>query len=99
MLEIPISSDAPHFSQEHQIFGRHYIFEFQWIERESYWVMHIYDAIEQPIALGLKITTGWPIFSDQDQRIVIILLAKRPNAELTRTSFQADFMLVAYAPV
>lgn len=99
MFEIPISSSAPHFSQEHQIFGRHYLIEFEWIEREAYWVLHLYDAAEQPIALGLRVTTGWPIFSDQEQRIVIILLAKRPNAELTMTSFHTDFMLVAYALV
>ena len=97
MLEIPISSDAPHFSQEHQIFGHAYLIEFEWIERERYWVMHLYDGSEQPIALGLKVSTGWPIFIDRELQIAFILIAKKPHAELNLSNFHSDFLLVVYA--
>lgn len=96
MLEIAISSNAPYFSQEHHLFGRSYVFAFEWIERESYWVMHVYDGVEQPIALGLRISTGWPIFLEEHTGMVIFLLAKIPNAELNLTTFHRDFVLVAH---
>jgi hypothetical protein len=96
MLEIPISSDAPHFSQENHIFGRTYMIEFEWIERENYWVLHVYNALEQPIALGLRVSTGWPIFVDQSTRTVFLLAAKNPNAELSLKTLHSDFALVAH---
>jgi len=97
MLELPISSDATHFSQEHMVFGQHYLVEFEWIEREDYWVAHLYDASENPIALGLRLMPNWPIFIDQKTGITFLLLPKTSNALLTAKSLRTDFMLVAYA--
>jgi hypothetical protein len=97
MLGIPISSDAPHFSQEHQIFGKTYVIEFEWIEQEKYWVMHLYDGSGQPIALGLKVSMGWPIFCEKELQIAFILIAKKPHAELNLSKFYSDFTLVVYA--
>ena len=94
MLEIAISSAASHFSQEHHIFGHNYILEFAWIEREAYWVMHIYDANEKPIALGLRLVYGWPLYVDRFKNIAFFLIHKTANAELTLTRLQSDFMLV-----
>ena len=96
MLELPISSDAPHFSQEHLIFGRHYVIEFEWIEREDYWVMHFYDASEQPIALGLRVMPNWPIFVEKGAGIAFILVAKTRNAQLTRDTLYTDFIVVVH---
>lgn len=59
MLEIPITSYAPYFSEESHVYSRHYLIEFEWIERESFWVMHFYDGNEQPILLGARILPGW----------------------------------------
>ena len=96
MLEIAISSDAPHFSQEHLLFGRSYIFEFRWIEREEYWVMHLYDGMEQPIALGLKVSTGWPICIEENTGMTLLLIATIPNAELSLKTFHRDFLVIAH---
>jgi hypothetical protein len=93
-LEIPISSSAPHFSQEHQIFDRHYNLEFEWIEREGYWILHLYDASEQPIALGLKILENWPLFKHEE--IYFMLLQKNPTAVLNAKTLQSDFVLLAF---
>lgn len=94
MLEITISSAASHFSQEHHIFGHNYILEFAWIERETHWVLHIYDASERPIALGLRLISGWPLYVDRLKNIAFFLIPKTPNAELTMKRLQSDFMLV-----
>ncbi len=96
MLEIAISSDAPYFSQEHHLFGRSYILEFEWIERESNWVMHLYDGFERPIALGLRVSTAWPISIEEKTGMVLFLLAKIPNAELNLKTLHRDFVLVAH---
>jgi hypothetical protein len=96
MIEIAFSSDAPHFSQEHVIFGKHFSIEFQWIERESYWVMHLYDGAENPIALGLRITLRWPIYVDKSLNIAFILFARSPNAELSLSSLSKNFSLVVH---
>ena len=95
MWELPISSDAPHFSQEHLISGRHYVIEFEWIEREQYWVMHLFSDREEAMALGLKVMLNWPIFVDQNAGLAFLLVAKTRNAQLTKDSFHTDFFLVA----
>ena len=96
MLEIPLTSDAPHFSQEHQILGRSYVIEFEWVERECYWVLHLYDAAEKPLALGLRISLGWPIFVDRATKLVLLLMAQKTHASLNLKTFHKDFVLVAY---
>lgn len=98
MIEIPLTSAAPHFSQEHVIFGYHYVLEFQWIEREHYWVMHVYDAAEKPLALGLRMMLDWPIYRSP-QGLTFFLVRTTPLAELRLDSLHKDFMLVAYAAV
>jgi hypothetical protein len=95
MLEMTIASDAPHFSQEHRFFGHGYLLEFKWLERETMWVMHLYDDREEPLALGLRLSTNWPIFVDAKTGMTLFLSAKTPRAILDRTSFQKDFVLVA----
>lgn len=96
MIEIALSSDGPHFSQEHLIFARHYTIEFQWLEHESYWVMHLYDGTETPIALGSKVTPHWPLYIDRMLQIAFVLVAKNPNAELSLSSLRKDFFLVVH---
>lgn len=96
MFEIAISSDAPYFSQEHILFGRSYIFEFEWIERETYWVIHLYDGFERPIVLGLRVSTEWPISIEEKTGMVLFLLAKIPNVELNLKTLHRDFVLVAH---
>jgi hypothetical protein len=97
MVELAISSDAPHFSQEHRLFGVSYTLEFEWVEREGYWVLHLFDAAEQPVALGLRLMAEWPIAIKPG--LVLMLIKRRSNAELDLTSLQKNFRLVAFEPV
>lgn len=96
MLELSISSDAAHFSQEHILFGRSYLIEFEWIEREHCWLMHLYNGLEQPIALGLRVSTEWPIFVEEQTGMMLFLLAKIPNAELNLTTLHRDFVVITH---
>ena len=100
-VEIPISSDAPYFSQDNQLFSHTYTLEFEWIERGQFWVIHLYDEVEQPIALGIKLMVDWPLFVHRRGELVteFFLLAKTPNAKLNLKTLHSDFILVAHALV
>lgn len=95
MFEIPISSDAAYFSQEHLLFGQGYLLEFEWVEREQFWNLHLYDAQETPIALGLKLSAGWPVYTDFKTGLRLWLRSKKPGEEPKLLSLQKDFMLIA----
>lgn len=95
MYRLAIASDDAHFTQEHILFGHCYILEFEWIESEAYWVLHLYDGSENPIALGLKVAMDWPIYVDKKLGFHIWLMPKSPNAVLGFSSFHRDFLLVA----
>lgn len=97
MFAISIASSASHFSQEHFIFGHHYVLEFEWNERESYWFMHVYDNSQQPIALGLKLLPHWPLLKDIKRSTGFMLIPTTPHATLNRTTLHSDFALIAYA--
>ncbi len=100
-VEIPISSDAPYFSQENQLFSHTYTLEFECIERGQFWVIHLDDEVEQPIALGIKLMVDWPLFVHRRGELVteFFLLAKTPNAKLNLKTLHSDFILVAHALV
>ena len=95
MYKLSIASNAAHFTQEHILFGQSYILEFEWIEREEFWVLHFYDGSENPIALGLRLSLDWPIFVDQKLGLFLGLIAKVPNAVLSLSSLHKDFALIA----
>jgi hypothetical protein len=95
MEKILIASEAAHFTQEHILFGHSYMLEFEWIEREQFWVLHIYDGSENPIALGLRIAEGNAIFIDKTTLIVFWLMATKPNARLDFFTLRKDFVLMA----
>lgn len=95
MIEIPISSDAPYFSQEHAVFGKQYVIEFEWVEREQYWSMHVLDGEENPLVLGIRLMTNWAIVVDKHANIAFHLAARKQNTTPNLTTLR-DFMLVAY---
>jgi|SRR5580658_2863712 hypothetical protein len=95
MLEIPISSDSSHFSQEHILFGQSYLLEFEWIEREKFWNFHLFNGQERPIALGLKLTPGWPIYTDFKSGLRFWLRAKKAGEKPSVLALHRDFMLMA----
>lgn len=100
-VEIPISSEGPYFSQENHVFGLTYNLEFEWIERGQFWVMHIYDEAEQPIALGLRLMVNWPLFIHykEESKVEFFLIAQMPNSQLNLATLHRDFLLVAHESV
>ena len=97
-LEIPITSLAAHFMQETEIFKKSFFLEFEWIEQESFWLLHIFDQERQALSMGLKLIPSWPLYTYQDAQkpFAFMLLGKSLNQDLTRLSLSQSFTLVAY---
>lgn len=96
VIEIAISSPVAHFMQENDIFGQSYLLEFEWIEREAFWMLHLANSKGQPAALGLKPLPDWPLYIYTDRPFVVMLQAKTAGASLRRNTLSTDFCLVAY---
>lgn len=69
--------------------------EFEWIEREQFWVLHLYDGSENSIALGLRLALDWPVLVDQKLGLFLGLITKVPNSMLSLASLQKDFVIIA----
>lgn len=57
-------------------------------------MLHVYDAREQHVVLGLKLIADWPL--KVEENLNLLLLKKKTNALLTIDSLASDFILVAY---
>ena len=101
MIEISISSAAAHFSQENNVFGLSFSLEFEWIERESFWMLHLYNDNQEPLVLGIKVQTDWPLYAYHRDKGQIIFMAMRTSAGkvLSRHTLKEHFSLVAYEAI
>lgn len=61
VLEIPLQPCMTHFAQQTELDGRTYTFEFEWIERDKFWMLHIGDENGRPLVCGIKVVTNWPL--------------------------------------
>lgn len=61
MREIPTSPEMPHYTQQSEVGGKTYTFEFEFIERENFWLLHIADQNGQVIVNGIKLVADWPL--------------------------------------
>jgi hypothetical protein len=97
-IEIAIASSVPHFVQENDIFGQAFLLEFEWIERERFWMLHLIDSFDKTLVSGLKLFTGWPLYVHHDitNTFVLFLQAKIAGNDLSMRSLSQDFLLVAY---
>lgn len=64
-LEISLLCSTPHYSQQTEIGGKTYGFEFEWLDRSGFWLLHIYDDVGTPIVLGIKLVDEWPLLRRQ----------------------------------
>lgn len=95
-VEIPIKTQEPHFSQEHDIFGRNYYLEFEWIESEQFWLLHLGYSSTKPLNVGIRLQPNWPLY--QNQSVHLMLIARQKAVNITRTNLETDFSLVCYVP-
>ncbi len=58
-LEIPIDTDAPHFTQTTALDGVDFRFEFRFNEREQRFYMDLRDVDDDPILVGVKLVADW----------------------------------------
>jgi hypothetical protein len=98
ILEIPIASASPHFVQENSIFGVSFFLEFEWIEKMGFWMLHIADAHEDKLSLGIRLGADWPLYTyhNSARPFTFALISKIRERELTRQNLHQNFMLVAY---
>ena len=72
VLEIPVNTDLPHSKAEFELFGQSFIFQFEFLEKENYRVLHIYDSEEKPLALGIRLITKWALFRHKNIELIML---------------------------
>lgn len=63
MIEIPVNSESPWFSQKCELEGVSYQFEFLWNNRASRWYLSLLDDHQKPVISGLPVVSGYPVFN------------------------------------
>jgi len=61
VLEIPFDTNIPHYTQQTELDGKSYNLEFEYIERENFWMLHISDQNGNPLVCGIKLVADWPL--------------------------------------
>ena len=61
VLEIPFDTNIPHYTQQTELDGKTYNLEFEFIERENFWMLHIADQDGCPLIYGIKLVHDWPL--------------------------------------
>ena len=61
VLEIPFQTSTPHYAQQTELDGKTYTFEFEFIERENFWMLHLGDQDGNPLVCGIKLVDQWPL--------------------------------------
>ncbi|MEI6806852.1 MAG: hypothetical protein WCK49_10180 [Myxococcaceae bacterium] len=61
VLEIPFDTNIPHYTQQTELDGKTYNLEFEFIERENFWMLHISDQDGIPLVCGIKLVADWQL--------------------------------------
>ena len=61
VLEIPTQPSIPHYTQQTELDGKTYTFEFEYIERGDIWLLHLGDQDWKPLVNGIRLTPEWPL--------------------------------------
>lgn len=101
VVEIPIASAASHFVQENEVFGKAFHFEFEWIENQGFWMLHVADGSDRPLAIGTKLQSDWALYThhEADNPFAVMLHARTPGQILGRQNLNRHFTLVAYEAI
>lgn len=62
MFYFDLNFDEPLFDLDIDVFGESFIFEFEFIELENFFAVHIFDSQKQALALGIRAHINWPLF-------------------------------------
>lgn len=62
LLEIPLDSTEPNFTQDVDLSGVTYRLRFTWNVRGQYWVVTLLDTNDNIIVSGQKLVTNFPLF-------------------------------------
>ena len=61
VLEIPTQPGIPHYTQQTELDGKTYTMEFEFIEREGFWMLHIGDQDGNQLVSGIKLVVDWSL--------------------------------------
>jgi len=61
IVQIPTSQSLPFYSQKTLLDGQTYTLQFKWNDREEAWYLDLLTDLEEPISMGIKIVTDWPL--------------------------------------
>lgn len=88
LLEIPTAVTGNHFKQQTVLDGRTYTFEFEWIERGNFWMLHLGDSNGAPLAVGIKLITDWPLLRRDlgvlSGQLVLVDMGQNPEEDAPR---------------
>jgi hypothetical protein len=59
ITKILTSQTIPYYSEKVDLDGENFILTFKWNVREEAWYFSIYQEDETPVAVGIKLVTGW----------------------------------------
>ena len=90
VFEIPLQGVMTHFSQQTELDGKTFTFEFEWIERDQFWMLHIGDDNGNPLACGIKLVTDWPLLR-RDNGVFPGQLIALDSGETNRVPGLEDF--------
>lgn len=98
VVEITLASSGANFIQENEIFNQTFYLEFEWIEREGFWLLHISDERQAHLACGIKLEPNWPLYTHHEakQPFSFMLLGATTRQLLNRSTLSQFFSLVAY---
>jgi hypothetical protein len=71
-LEIPLRLQFSNYKQEIELFGITFNLELEFLEHQNFWILHIYDQEEKPLALGVKLISNWPLFKYKGITFVLL---------------------------
>lgn len=61
IFKIPVTSDEASYKILCDLDGASYVLRFDWNGRSQRWVMGVYDAEENPLAVGLVLNVNYPL--------------------------------------
>jgi hypothetical protein len=62
IVEIPLTDEFPHYSFRIDLESVAYVIDVRLNVRANRWTMDIYDVYRNPLRLGQRLLTGYPLF-------------------------------------
>ena len=92
-VTIPVTNERAFFRQTTQLDGVDYILRFQFNQRLCRWYLHVFDADDVPIMVGIRLAANFPL-----GRAIRNIDDRFPKGGLTIVDLNADSNQLARDP-